>query len=160
VLNRKVALAVAFALATEVTSGPIRAQSSAVTSSKITFNIPAQPLNTALRAFSAATGVQLVYNSELAAGHDSDGVSGSYAPSEALRKLLDKSGLTFHFVNDSTVMIEKPPDTGGPRVLGPLQVEGAEGANALAGANGSSDPTATQGTGSLHQIQTRVSRAE
>jgi hypothetical protein len=58
-----------------------------------TFNIAAQPLTSALDAFSAATGMQIVYDGVLAQGRRSSAVVGATSPYDALRELLSGTGL-------------------------------------------------------------------
>ncbi len=115
------------------------------------FAIPAEPLSQALDAFAEKTGLQLAYPAELATGLKSRGLTGSYEAREALRLLLTGSGLTFHFANATTIVIERP-DTHGARALGPVEVQGATGV----AANGSTDPTATEGTGSYTTTATTI----
>ncbi len=67
--------------------------------------IEAQPLPKALKSFAQATGLQLVYVSEIAAGLDSRGARAGLSPQESLQALLSGTGLTFEFVNDRTVSI-------------------------------------------------------
>jgi Secretin and TonB N terminus short domain/TonB C terminal len=57
------------------------------------FDIPAQPLMAALDAYSAATGLQVVYDGALVAGRQSNAVRGRMAPDAALRSLLNGTGL-------------------------------------------------------------------
>ena len=115
----------------------------AATAEKVNLNIAAQPLKNALRTFAGVTHLQLVYTSELVAGLTSGAVSGSYAPAAALQQLLAGSGLAYRFTSPGVVTLEKI-SADGAKVIGTVEVEGAK----TAGANGSSDPTATEGTGS------------
>jgi outer membrane receptor for ferric coprogen and ferric-rhodotorulic acid len=120
------------------------AQSTATaTAETVNLNIAAQPLKNALRAFAGATHLQLVYPSELVAGLTSGAVSGSYAPAAALQQLLAGSGLAYRFTSPGVVTLEKI-SADGAKVIGTVEVEGAKSA----GANGSTDVTATEGTGS------------
>ncbi|MEJ0037938.1 MAG: TonB-dependent siderophore receptor [Gammaproteobacteria bacterium] len=113
------------------------------------YQIPAGPLATALNRFADESGIALVYPASLAAGLSTRGVSGDLTARAALERLLGDTGLTFRFTNSGTVVIEKASSAEGARVLGPVRVEGATGGRTgLAGVNGSTDPTATEGTGS------------
>jgi outer-membrane receptor for ferric coprogen and ferric-rhodotorulic acid len=113
------------------------------------FNIPAQPLGRALRAFAEGSGLQLVYSSALVKDLGSPGLKGSFKADDALRRLLEGTGLSFRLGSGNTVVIEKTAQEGSARVLGPVRVEGANASSgAVAGVNGSTDPTATEGTGS------------
>ncbi len=55
---------------------------------KLQYNIPAQALADALRTFSEKSGLQLLYDANLAAGKRSAALRGVYLPQEALGRLL------------------------------------------------------------------------
>jgi hypothetical protein len=61
------------------------------------FDIDAQPLATALRGFSEATGVAVLFDDDLVASRQSQGLHGMAAPRDALRILLVGTGLSAHF---------------------------------------------------------------
>lgn len=93
------------------------------------FNIAAQPLDSALAAYGAATGMQMLYNSALVAGRWSKGVSGELVPEEALRVLLDGADLAARRTDVDAITLERAhtqsasvngvvPD---PRFLGAVQ---------------------------------------
>jgi len=117
-------------------------------------HIPPGTLEAALVALADATGLQLLYTADLARGLSSPGMSGSVTAQDGLAGVLAGTGLRYRFLNARTVTIERPSAM---RTLGPVRVEGVspggfaavDGFGAGAGANGSSDPTATEGTGSL-----------
>jgi outer membrane receptor protein involved in Fe transport len=67
--------------------------------------IAPQPLAAALSEFAHQTGLQLVYVSQIAAGRTSKGALAGLSPKEALRQLLDGTGLSFEFLNPRTVRI-------------------------------------------------------
>lgn len=122
----------------------------------LSFNIPAGSVRDALRAYADATGLQLVYNASLDTAGASTGVSGTMTPRDALARLLAGTGLSYRFVNATTVTIENAVTADGERVLGAVRVEGAQDgaygragqAAGVNGVNGSRDITATEGTGS------------
>lgn len=64
---------------------------------EVWFDIPGQPLVSALDAFSAATGIVAVYNGNLAKGRTSNAVTGWLAPSAVLPLLLKDTGLVAEF---------------------------------------------------------------
>ena len=66
---------------------------SARTRAPIDFDIAAQPLVSALDAYSAATGLQVVYDATLAEGRRAQAVRGSMAADVALQLLLEDTGL-------------------------------------------------------------------
>lgn len=100
------------------------------------FDIPAQPLATALQRFMQQSGIQLSYPSDLAAGLNARSVSGSMPSVEALSQLLAGTGLTYRFVSPTAVTLERAPQASGDAIqLGTLRVEGASGAG-MAGGGG------------------------
>lgn len=72
------------------------------------FNIPAQPLNGALLAFSKQSGVQLAVQTNVIEGVNIKGVKGQKVSSEALSSLLDNTGLTYTVIGNDTVAISAP----------------------------------------------------
>lgn len=79
------------------------------------YQIPAQPLNTALRDFALASGLQVSFDDDLAKGRASAGLQGSYTNEEALRVLLGGTGLTYRFTNADTVtLVQEGAVTGVP----------------------------------------------
>lgn len=121
-----------------------------------TFAVPAGPLSAALNSFAVQSGLALVYPASLTAGLRTKGYSGRTTVREVMARLLSGTGLSYRFLNAKTITVEPPP-IAGARTLGAVQVEGVQtdafapvnGFGAGAGSNGSSDPTATEGTGSL-----------
>jgi len=67
--------------------------------------IAAQPLSQALAEFAEQTGLQVVYVSHVIGGRQSNGVEPGLAPSDALARLLEGTGLKFEFLNPRTVRI-------------------------------------------------------
>ncbi|BAV64085.1 TonB-dependent siderophore receptor [Sphingobium cloacae] len=131
------------AMVAGIGSYPAQAQSAAQAGTQ-QFDIPAQSLASALMRFSRETRLELFYNAELAQGRTTQGVSGNFAPAEALSRLLVGTGLTFKFTNATTITLERAPQAAdGTIALGPVRVEGvAESAfNRVF-----SDPAATEAT--------------
>lgn len=92
--------------------------------SKTDYAIGPQPLNTALRDFALASGLQVSFNDDLAQGLISPGVRGSFTPEEALTGLLAGTGLSFRFTSADTVTLERgaiapPAPAATPRGQGP-----------------------------------------
>lgn len=71
------------------------------------FSIAPQSLASALNAFADATGWQISFPTELAAGIKSPGAAGDYVPEEALRRLLDGTGLTYRMTDANAVTVVK-----------------------------------------------------
>lgn len=57
------------------------------------FSIRPQPLATALSAFTGATGIQVIYDTPIAANRRSAGVQGKFGALQALEQLIDGSDL-------------------------------------------------------------------
>ncbi len=70
------------------------------------FDIPSGSLASALNRFADETSLQLVYDTKLADGRVTAGISGSYTVEQALKSLLEGTGLDYRFANDRTVTLE------------------------------------------------------
>jgi outer-membrane receptor for ferric coprogen and ferric-rhodotorulic acid len=114
-----------------------------------TFDIPAESLGDALLRFGQEAGVQMSVESKLVTGKQAAALHGSYTTEEGLHQLLSGTGLAARFTGPNIVTIEAVP---GSRVLNPVKVEGQTtspyGVGSV-GVNGSTDVTATEGSGSL-----------
>jgi len=86
------------------------------------FDIRPQALIPALIAFTEVTGIQLFFNSEMARGLESPGVSGAMTAEDALRRLLNGTGLVHRFTDPNTVTLVKAA-AGAVQQLAPLTVE-------------------------------------
>jgi catecholate siderophore receptor len=78
----------------------------------IRFNIPAGPLDAALAAFAAVTGVTVTVSPALASTVQvlqSPGVAGAYAIEQALQHLLDGTGLAYRLSAANTYAIDVRP---------------------------------------------------
>ncbi len=71
----------------------------------IDFDIPAQPLATALIAFGKQANVQVLTSGGAIARFRSNGVQGSYPVAEALRLLLQGTNLDYRFTGEGTVAV-------------------------------------------------------
>ncbi|KAF1695186.1 TonB-dependent receptor [Pseudoxanthomonas jiangsuensis] len=83
-------------------AGTATAQDRAVASAAI----PAQSLDAALDALSRQTGLQFVYAAQVAGQARSRAVPAGLPADEALRRLLDGTGLRHRYLNPTTVTIE------------------------------------------------------
>ena len=87
-------------------------------------DVPSQPLSDALRALGRQTGLRFFAGRELTQGLTAPAVLGRMGADEALRRLLDGSGLTYRYRDTSVVALERnqaPPDSG-PIRLDPVTV--------------------------------------
>lgn len=78
-------------------------QSAATT---VQFNIPAQPMDRALKEFASQSRLQLIFaTDDIASGTLAHAVLGTYRPEAALAQLLSESCLVYKFVNTNTVSV-------------------------------------------------------
>lgn len=87
------------------------------------FDIPAQPLTSALAQFGVQAGVQVTVDGALARGIDAPTINGTMRASTALEALLRGSGLDYDVTSDGTVVIEAVTSSAGEEVLETLRVE-------------------------------------
>ena len=90
------------------------------------FAIPSQNISTAMAAFALATGMQFLLDARLGQGVTSSGLQGDFTADEALRQLLQGTGLTFRYVDAKTVTLEKLPAGAGTPLPG-VSVTGENG---------------------------------
>jgi hypothetical protein len=71
----------------------------------IIFQIPAQPLATALQAYGQRAGVQVLYESESAVGRQSVAVEGEFTQDQALKLLLSGTNLEVHYTRPDAITL-------------------------------------------------------
>jgi len=87
-------------------AGPLRIEGT------IAFDIPPQPLLSALRTYSETTGQAVLVDSSLARGRQSPGVQGNFDKTTALQKLLAGTGLVASYSSDQAFTLKlAQPDT-------------------------------------------------
>jgi iron complex outermembrane receptor protein len=72
----------------------IQAGAAAAQTQTVNLNIPAQDLGRALNTFARQSNQQLLYSPDLVRGRRAPALAGNYAPDQALRKLLNDSGIS------------------------------------------------------------------
>lgn len=72
------------------------------------FDIPSQSLVTALQAYGADSGVQVLYESDVAAGRSSVGVEGNFSSEAALKLLLSGTDLIVHYTRRDAITLTAP----------------------------------------------------
>ncbi len=77
------------------------------------FDIPAQPLQSALEHYSNVTGSSVVYRAALAVGRRSAAVKGIYTPEAALRMLIEGSGLAAEYTAANAFILQPASRKGG-----------------------------------------------
>lgn len=85
----------------------------------VTFDIPPQPLRSALTAFAEQSGWQLFYSAQVAEGFQSQGFSGSSTPEAALKQLLAGTRLDFRITEPRTVTLVEAPIVPSPSATPP-----------------------------------------
>ncbi|HKU13591.1 MAG TPA: TonB-dependent receptor [Steroidobacteraceae bacterium] len=75
------------------------------------FDIRSASLDAALKEFAAQSGLQVAYFTQVAAGRTATPVSGTYTAEQALRTLLNASGLTFERIDAQTLAIRRAERT-------------------------------------------------
>lgn len=90
------------------------------------FNIPSQPLQSALIQFGQQSGRQIAVEGAAVRGLTTPGVQGTMSVEQALGQLLSGSGLTFSFPSATTIALHRPGQGALPGVqqLDPVQVQG------------------------------------
>jgi TonB family protein len=83
-------------------------QDAATPDKAISFDIPAQPLVSALEAYAAVTGLQAIYDSELVRHDRSTAVKGLLLPDVALRVILEGTGLTALYTANAFAVVPAP----------------------------------------------------
>lgn len=91
-----------------VVSDPATAQTRPA-NAPIEFDIPSQPLGTAISRYGKATERDVLYDANLAFGRLSSEVRGAFEPDEALRKLLVGTGLKAELVTGKTFVLQPVP---------------------------------------------------
>lgn len=77
-----------------------------------TFAIPAQPMSSALLAFSTQADIQVMTASKELQGRIAQAVSGEHIVRDALYGLLDGSGMRFHVISETAVSVELDDGSG------------------------------------------------
>lgn len=146
-VNISLALAVLFGVPAQAQQNTT-VQPAQTTQVQHQYNIPAGPLGPALLQFGEQSGgIQLVAPLSLTASLRTPGLSGRYTAQEALGRLLAASGIGYRFYTPTSVTLFRIDDRQKQTTLGTVRVEGSA-ATGYGGLNGSTDVTATEGSGS------------
>lgn len=91
-----------------LTAGPTRvARGEDFTDQEFKFDIPAQPLSSAILSFSAQTGVQIITDGADVSALKTNGVSGRLSIGQALTRLLSGTGLQHRAVGKTAVALTR-----------------------------------------------------
>ena len=78
-------------------------------SSKLRVEIDAGNAAATLAEFIRQTGLQVLFEADAIRGHSTRAVRGRLEAREALRVMLEGSGLIFEFINDRTIAVRPEP---------------------------------------------------
>ncbi len=144
--------------------GLVSAPAAAQTSQTFAFDVAPQPLGTAVLAFARQANVQVVFGAPIAEGLRSAPLAGRFTLQDAMSRLLSGTGLDWRMAGGTITISPAAPS--GTLTFGTVTVEGTQppfpdlqGFGPGAGANGSSDPIATEGTRSFTTNGTIVASA-
>ena len=104
--------------------------STEVAATQHSFNIPSQPLYSALNALAEQAKAQFIFTEEMVKGLSSPGVSGQLSTQEALKKVLEGNGLTYSFTKHGVITL-KIIDTAKDPTLPTVKVTGKTDSNQL-----------------------------
>jgi hypothetical protein len=103
------------AIALHSAAGADRRNTAADPTKPMPFDLPAQPLASALESYSVSSGWQVIYNGRLTAGRQSSAVKGDFTPGAALRMLLAGTSLIPQYrAVDGAILVPDPMATLGP----------------------------------------------
>ena len=89
-----------------------------------TFNIPAQPLASALNALGRQSGLQVTLASSTSQGVTSRPVNGRFTPQQALAQMLEGTGIPFRITSDRTAVVGRPATVdGGAQPAGAIELD-------------------------------------
>jgi len=130
----RIALAALAALAASVAVIPAQAQApAAVSVQPVAYDIPAQPLSSALTEFARQSDQELFYLPEMAEGKSSAGASGRMTAEQAIAELLQGTGLEFERAPTGALLVGSEADLARLRA----EIEARQGAES--GANGAAN---------------------
>src|SRR5579863_7517069 len=84
--------------------GEIRA-TAALAQATANFNLPAQPLADSLRAVAGQTNSNILFDKALVEGLSAHALKAQLSVQDALKRLLDGTGLSYRYLDDRTVTI-------------------------------------------------------
>lgn len=121
---------------------PVMAQTAPVSAATRAYDIPAQPLANALRAFGRQSGLQVSLPAEAARGANSAAVSGTLSTEAALSQLLSGTGLSYRISNGTVVVGDQSsavtggaPAADGSTVIGEINVTGQRAETSVSSVN-------------------------
>ena len=86
---------------------PLSTAAEQMDTSQLTYDIKARSLKSALEIYQKTSGINLAYSDDLVEGKNTDGVYGKNTPAQALKKILNGTGLTYMVTNQGTVVLKE-----------------------------------------------------
>ncbi|MBB3104792.1 TonB-dependent siderophore receptor [Azomonas macrocytogenes] len=83
-----------------------------VQAQEVNFNIPAQPLSSALQAFGSQAGMQVLFNSEKIKNQRSNNIKGALNPTTALEQLLMGTGISYNLEGNTITILDSREASG------------------------------------------------
>jgi len=93
-----------------------------VQAQEVTFNIPAQPLATALQAFGQQANMQVLYSPDDIKGKRSNALNGKQDPAQGIAELLNGTGVSYNLQGSSVTILT--PGSAGALELGATNING------------------------------------
>jgi hypothetical protein len=108
---RKTALGLSIAASVNITMTDAVIAQTSPSKGEIQFDIPSQPLASALRAYGGTTGVELFYDGSLSIGQRSNSIKGTFTPMLALKTLLRGTGSIARLTDiaNTITIVDAPP---------------------------------------------------
>lgn len=117
---RSICVSCSVALAALPATQPSQAQQGAA---GVTYSIPAGNLSTALTRWAQLSGYKLLAPGDVLKGRTSPGLSGSYAPQQALSALLAGSGLSYAIEGTTVTVSDPSADNAGATIEGAIALD-------------------------------------
>jgi hemoglobin/transferrin/lactoferrin receptor protein len=151
--------ACALALLAGPTSLPVMAQTANVSTATRSYDIPAQPLASALRAFGRQSGLQVSLPAQAARNANSLAISGTLTTEAALSQLLSGTGLSYRISNSTVVIgVETSavtggaPATDGSTLIGEINVTGQSAETSINSVNIGAEELAARNPSSIADV--------
>ncbi|AEG01269.1 TonB-dependent siderophore receptor [Methylomonas methanica] len=83
----------------------------AVAAESVSLDIPSQRLSQSLLDYSQATGIKILFKEESTSGRNAPAIKGVYDAEQALKTLLEGSGLKYRFTSPTAVVLNPAPES-------------------------------------------------
>ncbi len=127
---------------------------------RVVFRVPSGSLESVLTNIAAQSGRRITFDPTSVRGKTAPAVSGAMDPETAIRIALDGTGLMLKVASGGEWLVVPIPGPAGGTMLSTVRVTaagaGSSSGGTPAGANGSSDPIATEGTRSYTTNATTI----